>query len=86
VFEIYVQGSPVCKDKYHLRRHADISALSSFVITSYVSMCLKSRVEVLIGELTMPAYKLEISSVRHIVMIDGYILIQYRTFGSAGMI
>jgi len=34
----------------------------------------------------MSASKLEISSVRHVVIIDGNILVQYLAFGFAGMI
>jgi hypothetical protein len=47
-------------------------------------MYLNSRPDTFKAELKISASKLEISSFRHVVIIDGNITLQYLTFGSAG--
>jgi len=49
-------------------------------------MYLESKAEIFKGELKMSASKLEISSFRYVVIIDDNILVQYLSFGCAGMI
>jgi hypothetical protein len=57
-----------------------------FVIISYLSMYLKSKADIFKAELKISASKSEISSFRHIVIIGGNIILQYLTFGCAGII